>query len=326
MKYFVTGGSGFIGSALVHRLVNEGQEVTVLDNNSRGKASRLERIAEKIRFVEGDARLSEVVTRASKGCEVFLHLAAVNGTENFYEHPELVLDVGVRSMLAALDACRANGIPQLVLASSSEAYQSPSIVPTPEGVPLIVPDVMNPRYSYGGSKIISELLAINYGRRGFDRVMIFRPHNVYGPDMGWEHVLPQFIGRAVEEIAKTPLGLVPFSILGSGAQTRSFIHIDDFCDGVLTILAKGKHLEVYHIGTTEELTVRDLAERVVAFFGREAQVFSKGEATGETLRRCPDISKIRGLGFDPKITFNEGLPTIANWYAKNQSLAPVKDR
>ena len=95
-------------------------------------------------------------------------------------------------MISVLDACRHHGIRELVLASSSEVYQTPPGIPTPENVPLSVPDPLNPRYSYGGGKIICELMAINYGRQGFDRVLIFRPHNVYGPDMGWEHVLPQF--------------------------------------------------------------------------------------------------------------------------------------
>ena len=87
------------------------------------------------------------------------------------------------------------GVRSLVLASSSEVYQTPPHVPTDESAPLVVPDPTNPRYSYGGGKIISELMAINYGRKFFDRVLIFRPHNVYGPDMGCEHVIPQFALR-----------------------------------------------------------------------------------------------------------------------------------
>ena len=87
-------------------------------------------------------------------------------------------------MMNVLDACISNKIEDLILASSSDVYQSPKEVPTSENVPLIVPDLLNPRYSYGGGKLISELLAINYGRSHFERVVIFRPHNVFGPDMG----------------------------------------------------------------------------------------------------------------------------------------------
>src|SRR5258708_36598385 len=95
-------------------------------------------------------------------------------------------------------ACRSEGVGPLVLASSSEVYQTPPHVPTDELAPLLVPDPTNPRYSYGGGKIISELMAINYGRKYFARVLIFRPPNVYGPDMGWEQVIPQL-----------PIGLKP---------------------------------------------------------------------------------------------------------------------
>ena len=143
---------------------------------------------------------------AARGVDSILHLAYVNGTEFFYSKPALVLDVGVRGMINVLDACRRHGIRELVLASSSEVYQTPPSIPTPENVPLSVPDPLNPRYSYGGGKIICELMAINYGRQDFDRVLIFRPHNVYGPDMGWEHVLPQFALRLETAVRRSSAG------------------------------------------------------------------------------------------------------------------------
>ena len=116
-------------------------------------------------------------------------------------------------MPAAPQACGT-----LVLASSSEVYQTPPQVPTDESAPLVVPDPTNPRYSYGGGKIISELMAINYGRKFFDRVLIFRPHNVYGPDMGFEHVIPQFALRLKRAAAQHRSGKVPFEIQGDGRR------------------------------------------------------------------------------------------------------------
>jgi nucleoside-diphosphate-sugar epimerase len=98
-------------------------------------------------------------------------------------------------MINVLDACIYNNVKNFFLASSSEVYQTPPIVPTDERVPLSVPDVLNPRYSYGGGKIACELLAVNYGRKFFDQMVIFRPHNIYGPAMGWEHVIPQLCMR-----------------------------------------------------------------------------------------------------------------------------------
>ncbi len=106
-----------------------------------------------------------------------------------------MLEVGVKGMINVIDGCIKENVKELVLASSSEVYQTPEKVPTDETVALSIPDPLNPRYSYGGGKIISELMAINYGRKHFDKVVIFRPHNVYGPDMGWEHVIPQFVLR-----------------------------------------------------------------------------------------------------------------------------------
>ena len=141
----------------------------------------------------------------------------VNGTATFYSAPELVLDVGVKGMVNVIDACRRQNVGSLVLASSSEVYQSPPRVPTAEDVPLVVPDPHNPRLSYGAGKIISEMMAINYGRKYFERVLIFRPHNVYGPDMGFEHVIPQFAVRLKRACAAHPAGAVPFPIQGSGA-------------------------------------------------------------------------------------------------------------
>ena len=188
---------------------------------------------------------------------------------------------------------------RLVLASSSEVYQTPPQVPTDESAPLIVPDPTNPRYSYGGGKIISELMAINYGRKFFDRVLIFRPHNVYGPDMGFEHVIPQFALRLKRAAAQHKTGTVPFEIQGDGRQTRSFCHVDDLVRGVMVMRAKGEHLGIYHIGTTEEVTIGDVARRIAAHAGREIEFVSRPAPAGGTERRCPDIGKLAKLGYAP---------------------------
>lgn len=298
------------------RLVKDGASVRVFDNNSRGALEKLGDTLSLVEFVEADIRDAEAVRKAAVGMDCVIHLAFINGTEFFYKKPELVLDVGVRGMLHVLDACRAHGVRELVLASSSEVYQTPPKVPTDETVPLSIPDVLNPRYSYGGGKLISELLAINFGRTGFDRVLIFRPHNVYGPNMGFEHVIPQFILRAKEIISKTPTGSVSFEIQGDGSQTRAFIHIYDCVEGIMKIIEKGKHLNIYHVGNPEEVTIRELAEKIVAHFGRETQIIPGAQAKGGTPRRCPDIRKLQALGFQPKISLDEGLPDVIEWYTR----------
>lgn len=326
MRYLVTGGTGFIGAALVRRLVGQGHAVRALDNNFRGAPRRLGDAAAAIEMVEADIRDAEAVRAAARDVDSVLHLAYVNGTEFFYEQPELVLDVGLRGMLNVLDACRAEGVPELVLASSSEVYQTPPVVPTAEDVPLSIPDVMNPRYSYGGGKLACELMALNYGRRGFRRVMVFRPHNVYGPDMGWEHVLPQFILRAAEAVEAHPSGPVPFPIQGDGSQTRAFTHIDDFVDGVLAMLARGAHLGLYHIGNPEEISIRELAGKVLRCMGRDAEVIAGAEPPGATPRRCPDITRLRGLGFAPKVGLDAGLKPMVDWYLANRNLRPIREK
>jgi nucleoside-diphosphate-sugar epimerase len=318
----VTGGSGFIGSALVRALVQAGHRVRVFDDNSRGAPRRLEAVQNDIEFVAGDIRDAGAVAVAMRGIDEVHHLAFVNGTEFFYSAPELVLEVGVKGMINVLDACKSAGVRRLVLASSSEVYQTPPQVPTDERAPLVVPDPANPRYSYGGGKIISELLAINYGRKDFDRVLIFRPHNVYGPDMGFEHVIPQFAVRMKRLAARQPKGRLPFEIQGDGSQTRSFCHIDDLVRGVLVMREKGEHLGIYHIGTGEEVTIAVLAQKIAAIAGREIELKPQPAPAGATARRCPDISKLRTLGYTPKMLLDDGLRPTVEWYFDNERLAP----
>ena len=321
-KYLVTGGSGFIGSALVKRLLREGHSVRVFDNNSRGNLRRLESVIDQIEFVEGDIREPNQVLEACKGVDAVCHLAFVNGTKFFYELPELVLEVGVKGMINILDACIANNIEDLILASSSEVYQSPAEVPTSENVPLIVPDLQNPRYSYGGGKIISELLAINYGRSKIKRVVIFRPHNVYGPDMGWEHVVPEFILKMDDLTSNNDSKCIDFNIQGTGNETRAFIFIDDFIDGLMKVIDSGEHLNVYHIGTSHEIKLSTLAEQVSNLFNISINLIPGDLAQGGTLRRCPDITKLRKLGFDPLTSLEKGLEISKEWYVVNKILKP----
>ena len=238
-KILCTGGAGFLGSALVKRLVADGHEVTVLDDMSRGKAERLAGIPHRI--TQGDIRDPETVTMAMQGCDSVIHMAYLQGTQTFYAEPRQVLDVAMRGMLNVLAACEKTGCSELLLVSSSEAYQVASIVPTPETIPLTVPDVLNPRYSYGGGKIACEIMSLAWARTGvLDRLIIARPHNIYGPDMGNEHVIPEFCTRMNALIRREehalPGFVIPFPIQGTGLETRSFCYIDDCIDQLILLL------------------------------------------------------------------------------------------
>jgi nucleoside-diphosphate-sugar epimerase len=319
-RYLVTGGAGFLGSSFVHRLVQNGHRVRVLDNESRGTCRRLNDIAGDFEFVGADIRDATAVKRAVKGVDAVCHFAFINGTEFFYSKPDLVLDVGVKGMVNLLDACMAEGVGELIVASSSEVYQSPLMIPTDETVPLTIPDPHNPRYSYAAGKLITEVMALNYGRMHFSRVVIFRPHNVYGPDMGREHVVPQFILR-MRELSRSGEDPVHFPIQGSGKETRAFVYIDDVTDGLMILLERAQHLNIYHIGTTEEITIETVAREVGRYFGKRVMVIPGELRQGGTLRRCPDIAKIAALGYRPKVSFHDGLSAVAQWYDKHAELS-----
>jgi nucleoside-diphosphate-sugar epimerase len=322
-RILVTGGSGFIGSALVKALLRRGEAVRVLDDNSRGALRRLREVERDVEFVQGDIRDAAAVDAAMRGIDEVHHLAFVNGTATFYSAPDLVLDVGVKGIVNVIDGCRHHGVGRLILASSSEVYQSPPRVPTDERVPLVVPDPLNPRLSYGAGKIISEMMAINHGRKHFERVLIFRPHNVYGPDMGFDHVIPEFAVRLKRAIGKHAAGAVPFPIQGSGEETRSFCHVDDLVAGVMIMREQGEHLGIYHVGTAEEVSIADLARRMAAIVGREIALAPSPVLAGSTPRRCPDISKLAALGYRPRVRLDDGLPPTLEWYWEHAGMAPA---
>lgn len=322
----VTGGSGFLGSALVKKMVAEGWAVRVLDDYSRGHPRRLADVADDIDLIKGDVRDYEAVYRAARGVDVMVHLAYINGTEFFYQKPQMVLEVGVKGALNTLEVAASLGIRRYWTMSSSEVYQCASVIPTPEEVCLVVPDVMNPRYSYGGGKIITELLAVNYGRAFFDSVVIVRPHNVYGADMGFEHVIPQLLMRAalLDESAKQSEPL-SFTVRGDGSQTRSFVFIDDFIEGCYLGFMKGTDCSIYHVGTTDVISVKNLAIQIMSLFGRKGVVVPSKAPSGETDRRCPSIDKVISLGYRPRVSLSEGLHRTKQWYMENRALWPTPD-
>jgi nucleoside-diphosphate-sugar epimerase len=318
-RHLITGGAGFIGSALAHRLVAEGHEVIVLDRLSRGK---MDRLPKDVRTIAGDIRNQYACDVVLRGVDTVWHLAYVQGTQTFYADPKDVIDVALCGIMNVLSACEeADGTPELFLVSSSEVYQNPpeGMFPTDETVPLSVPDVTNPRYSYGGGKIASELATLAYAQAGvLSRAVIVRPHNIYGPDMGNEHVIPEFANRMLA----LPADEDRFRIQGTGQETRSFCHISDCIDGLMVLHEHGENGNVYHLGNPrEEYMIAELAHMVAECFGREIKVMPGELPKGSPTRRLPDIGKMRALGFDPIISLQGALSETVDWYANRRAAA-----
>lgn len=316
-KVVVTGGTGFIGSALIKGLLKEGWDIRCFDNNSRGNIGKLAEVLDDIEYIQGDVRDFDQVKRATEGCTAVAHLAYINGTKFFYERPKEVLEVGVKGALNTLDAAIDCNVEEYWLMSSSEVYQTPPTVPTDESVGLSIPDPLNPRYSYGGGKVISEILAFNYGRSMFNKTIVVRPHNVYGPNMGWEHVIPEFICRAKTEIDQHNATMICFPIQGAGNQMRSFCYIDDFTDGCLRAFLLGSDQQIYHVGSPYEHTIKGLAYTICSKMGRIPSIIEGKEPQGGTNRRVPDTTKIKMLGYAPKTDISDGLDLTIPWYLDN---------
>ena len=304
--FLVTGGTGFIGSAICKLLLKKGYRVTIYDDNSRGKLNKIHVLKNKIKFIKGDIRNYKKLNKAFSNVDAVIHLAYVNGTKYFYTRPILILDIAVKGIINVIDICKRRKIKELYLASSSEVYQTPLKIPTTEKESLKITDIYNPRYSYGGCKILTDLMGLHYGKKYFKKLIIFRPHNVYGPNMGGEHVIPEFIKRFKKLKNKN------FKIQGTGKETRSFIHIDDFVNAFNLILNRGRHLNIYNIGTTEKIKIKDLALVMSQLFQKKIKLNKMPIQKGGTKIRIPNIDKIKKLGFKQKLKLKEGLRKLIN--------------
>lgn len=301
-RILITGGTGFIGSHITRFYVQEGHVVRVIDNNTRGRSDRISDIMPDIDFIEGDIQNYSVVEKACKNIDTVVHLAFINGTANFYNHPDKVLDVAIKGILTVAAAISQHRIENLILASSSEVYQTPKVYPTPENIEMVVPELDNPRYSYGLGKIVQEFYAY-HALSELINLSIFRPHNIYGTDMGNLHVIPQLFEKVIS--AKKTGN--PFNIEGSGEQTRSFCHINDFVQGFSLISKSLNGKQVFNIGTKEEVSIKNLADKIASIVGVKTGHIESEMPAGGTPRRVPDIHKIEALGFKQEVTLDNGL-------------------
>ena len=316
-KILVTGGAGFIGYHLGKSLAGEGHEVNLCDNLFRGKMDgELQKLREQsnVSFFTCDLTQREELDKLEKDYDQVYHLAAINGTRYFYEVPETVLRVNVLALVNLLDWFVENCSGKILFASSSEVYAGTARafgvpIPTPEDVSLVIDDVQNPRLSYAGSKIIGELFSINYQRAYKFPMTIIRYHNIYGPRMGYEHVIPEFCLRILSKEG-------PFRIYG-GSESRAFCYIDDAIRATkLAMDSTSTNNEIVHIGNpNEEITITELANKMFGLFNFYPSVEILPAPQGSVNRRCPDITKLTRLtGYRPETDLAEGLKKTFDWY------------
>jgi nucleoside-diphosphate-sugar epimerase len=318
----VTGGAGFIGFHLANYLWDQGYEVTILDDFSRGQkdediASFIAR--DRVHCVSADMTEKHFFGLLRSRYDEVYHLAAVNGTKNFYEFPQKVLKVNILALMNMLEWANDKNCGKFLFTSSSEAYAGTiaeygdryDYIPTKETIPLAINDVFNPRFSYGGSKLIGELLTINYLNAKQVPFSIVRYHNIYGPRMGFDHVIPEFCRRVFD---KTD----PFSIYG-GDETRAFCYVLDGVKASIAVMNSDKtNSQIVHIGNSaEEIKIVDLASMLLNILNFEAKLDVQKAPKGSVKRRLPCTDKLKELtGFVAQIPLKEGLKITAEWYMK----------
>ena len=310
MTILITGGAGFIGQYLAERLADTGNQVSVFDDMSRGTIPT--NFNSSINLIQGNVLDKASMVSYFKGIDTVVHLAAINGTENFYNKSKEVTKVGIIGTANVIEACEINKVPNFIFASSAEVYNQPKYFPTDENVALTIPSVGEKRFSYGGSKIAGELLTMNWASEVLDRALIFRPHNVFGPNMGFQHVIPQLIERALKLSRQG--GKPKLVIQGSGQETRAFCFVDDVVKGIEILIEKGINGEIYNIGNPVETKIEMIANEILKTLNIELEIEQGALQSGSPLRRCPSIEKISVLGYKPKVDLEDGLRRTVNWY------------
>ncbi len=316
-KALVTGGAGFIGFHLVKELAKN-QQVTIVDNFARSKKDQeFEELLEKenVSFIQADLTNQNDYSKFDSFDFVY-HLAAINGTENFYKIPDKVIKVGVIGTINMLDWFVQQKKGKFLFSSSSETYagtlnllKENFPIPTPENIPLTIENPENPRWSYGASKIMSEVTIHSYARLHDFDYSIIRYHNIYGPRMGNQHVVPEFIERILKKKN-------PFRIFG-GQETRAFCFIDDAVKATKLVMENNTKGQTIHIGKSdEEIKIIDLAKKLFEVSGFNPEIEIKEAPEGSVKRRCPDTTKLASIGFKAQTNLDKGLTETFQWYKK----------
>ena len=319
-RILITGGGGFIGLRLAATLAGDpASEITLVENFARGRRDReLEELCARpgVRLLDLDLRDPASYAAMGGGYDEVYHLAALLGVENVLRRPVDVLRVNMLMTAQLLEWFIAGGGHKLLFSSTSEAYawtlqfhELP--IPTPENVPLSLTDLRNPRSTYAGSKMFGELAVSHYCASVDKPFVITRYHNVYGPRMGYEHVIPQLYRRAVD--GQRPL------VVYSADHMRAFCFVQDAVDVTIAAMrTSAAENETFNVGNdSEEVTMADLGRRILAHAGINAEIAPQTAENDPIKRRCPDVSKARRmLGYRPAVSLDQGLEIMLPWYAK----------
>ena len=320
-KILITGGAGFIGFNLIKKLTEDHNNIIhICDDLSKGnyddEFNDFLKKHQNVEFFNYDLTDSNIYKNFDDNYNQIYHLAAVVGVKYADENPDQVIRVNTVSTINLLEWAKKIEHVKILFASSCENYAGSLkrdliSIPTPEEIPLTIDDIKIPRYSYAASKIIGELAMFNYSRIYGFKTSIVRYHNVYGPRMGFVHVIPEFLLR----ILRTE---DPFRIYGS-EQTRTFCYVDDAVNATIGVMeSDGTNLEVVNIGDDkDEIVIRDLAEKLFKIADYYPKIEEKSAPVGSINRRCPNITKLKNklIGYSPKVNLDEGLIKTYNWYS-----------
>ncbi len=317
MRILVTGGAGFIGSNLVDVLMEQGHEVTIIDNLSVGKASNIEHHLASDRFHFVNDSILNVLTleRLVRHTDLIYHLAAVVGPKYVVEDPLGTIVTNVRGTENVLELAFKYWVRSIV-ASSSEVYGKSVAAPLSEDDDRLLGSTTVNRWSYSDAKAIDEYFAFAYAKKGLP-VSVVRYFNAYGPRLdprGYGSVIARFISQA--------LCGEPMTIYDDGTQTRCFTYVADTVEGtILAVTVREAAGQVFNIGSDRETSINELAQLIQRLTGSASEIVhlpyetAYGPAFEETRRRVPDVSRAREiLGFETRTSLEEGLRRTLGWF------------
>ena len=310
--YLVTGGAGFIGSHLAEELLRRGHGVRVVDNLVTGRRSNLDHLA-GVEFLEGDLADVSVATRAVAGCDYVLHQAAIPSVPRSVKDPITSNRANVDGTLNVLVAARDAGVKRLVFAGSSSAYGNTPTLPKHEDMPN------RPLSPYALQKVIGEeYLKMFTSLYGLETVTI-RYFNVFGPRQDpsspYSGVISVFATALLEDR--------PPTIFGDGEQTRDFTYVANVVDGVLRACdAPGASGEIVNVATGGRISLNQLFEAMRQMIGASVQPKYAPSRPGDVRDSQADITKARRLlGYEPIVSFEDGLQRTVDWYRTATAMA-----